>query len=178
MLLLSLLVTRLWIIHLPYFCFKYEEGLDSTYILPDAAGNAFCVVLDSNLGLDNGYVAPGFVGLLLVIEGKFWEVAVVRYGGFLSCHLPFIFSCLLSLWWWISYMKCHVCSHCLYGSLLCLFTCPQRYLTFFFRHMAIVPVFHDKYLLNKGPLAWLLNNTFSYISYYLTGVSRMKCDVV
>jgi hypothetical protein len=72
--------------------------LDSTYILPDAAGNAFCVVLDSNLGLDNGYVSPGFVGLLLVIEGKFWEVSVFRYGGFLSCHLPFIFSCLLNLW--------------------------------------------------------------------------------
>jgi hypothetical protein len=56
----------------------YFEGLVSTYISPDAAGNAFCEVLDSNLGLKNGYVAPGFVGLSSVIEGKFWEVAFIH----------------------------------------------------------------------------------------------------
>jgi hypothetical protein len=52
--------------------------LDSTYISPDAAVNAFCEVLDSNLGLYNGYVARGFVGLSSVIEGKFGEVAFIQ----------------------------------------------------------------------------------------------------
>jgi hypothetical protein len=59
--------------------------LDSTYISPDAAGNAFCEVLDSNLDLENGYVAPGFVGFSSVIAGKLWEVAIIQLW-----RLPFV----------------------------------------------------------------------------------------
>jgi hypothetical protein len=64
---------------------------------PDAAVNAFCEVLDSNLGLENGYVLPGFVGFSSVIEDKFWDLPSLTCGGLLSCHLPFIFSCLPNL---------------------------------------------------------------------------------
>lgn len=49
MLVLLWLVTSLWILHLPYFCFIYEEGLNSIYISPDATYNVFCEALDSNL---------------------------------------------------------------------------------------------------------------------------------
>jgi hypothetical protein len=36
----------------------------------------------------------------------------------------------------------------------------------FFRHKSVVPIFHGRYLLDKGHLAWLLDSTSSYIWYY------------
>ena len=162
MLALSWLVTRIWIIHLLYFCFIYKEGLDSTYIWADIVVNAFYEVLDSNLGLENGCVVPGFVGLSSVIAGKFWEVAF-SYGGYLLFHLPFVFSCLPifgdeSITW-------NVMSAIIACKILCsASSLAPRDSWPFFRCMLIVPIFHGRYLLDKGP--WLLNNTFSYISYY------------
>lgn len=59
--------------------------MDSKYITPDTAVNAFYEILDSYLGLENGYVAPGFVGLSSISAGKFWEVAFVQLW-----RLPFV----------------------------------------------------------------------------------------
>jgi len=163
MLSLSWLVTRLWIIHLPYFCFIYKGGLDSIYISADAVVNACYEVLDSNLGLENGCVVPGFVRLSSVIAGKFWEVAFsqLRWLPFVSCHLFSVVSPIFgdeSLTWNVMSAIIAYKIPCFVSSLAPRDTWP------FFRCMSIVPIFHGRYLLDKGP--WLLNNTFSNISYY------------